>query len=165
MTAVEPLERLRAFLEVEAGTDGWPAIAVQAIALGWATVDLDRAAVDVAAALGIAADRFVDATESSWLGSRCRVASDVLPGAMSLALLEPAREGRLAATLARRGEGPCATWLAMADLPSATAALRLDGIVTSVERPGPFGSERLVLDRPVHGPHRLLVEHAGTIRA
>lgn len=165
MTAVEPLERLLGFLELEAGIDGRWAIGAQQIALGWATVDLDRAAVDLAAALGISADRFVDAPESSALGARCRVASDVLLEERSLVLLEPATEGRLTATLARHDEGPCAIWLAMADLPATTAAMRLEGIGTSVARRGPFGAERLVLDSAVDGPHRLLVEHAGTIPA
>ncbi len=79
--------------------------------------------------------------------------------------LEPNTEGRLAASLARHGEGPAAVWLAVGDLPAAVAGLRSTGVATSVEQPGPLGAERLLLDRSIHGLHRLVVERPGTIRA
>lgn len=117
-------------------------------AIGWATVELDRAASELAGDLGISAAAFLDAPDSLALGGRCRVAADVLPGSLTLVILEPAREGRLAATLARFGEGPAVTWY------------RTDGPVdvrASSPRPGPFGSERLVAGDPIHGPHRILI--------
>lgn len=117
-------------------------------AIGWATVELDRAASELAHALGISPRAFLDALDSLTLGGRCRVAADVLPGALALVILEPATEGRLAATLARFGEGPAATWY--------RTDTRVD-VHASSPRPGPFGSERLVAGDPVHGPHRLLI--------
>ena len=39
----------------------------------------------------------------------------------AIVLLEPSTEGRLAATLARHGEGWCATWLAAVDAPTGQA--------------------------------------------
>ena len=52
------------------------------------------------------------------LGARCRVgrlADRPRDGATLVVLLEPSTEGRLAATLARHGEGWCATWLDVPD--------------------------------------------------
>ena len=165
MTANGTLDRVGALLAAVAGAETVRAIAGRPIALGWATVELDRAAVELGAALGIPAERFLGAAESAALGARCRVARGVLPEGHSLVLLEPATEGLLAATLARSDEGPAAVWLAVTDLASAIATLRVAGVDTSAEGAGPFGPERLVLDGPTRGPHRLAVELAGTIRA
>lgn len=123
-------------------------------AIGWATVDLDRAAADLAPLLRVGA-AFVDAEDCLLLGARCRV-GPAAPGpgtAPFIVLLEPSTEGRLAATLARNGEGWCATWMLERD----------DADVASASRAGPFGPERLVVGDPASGPHRLLVERA-TIR-
>ncbi len=148
MTA-DPLERIREAL-AWAGDDGEP------VAIGWATVELDRAADELAQALGTTSDSFVPAADSSALGARCRVASAALPGGVALAILEPSTEGRLAATLARVGEGPVAVWSRIGqDLARDDPAAR----------PGPFGRERLVPGGSVHGPHRFLIGTAtGTIR-
>ena len=159
-----PLDRISALLAAQADTADVRATAGRVIAVGWATVELDRAAIELGTELGIPADRFLDAPGTATLGARCRMARGVLPDGTSLVLLEPATEGRLAGSLARSDEGPVAVWLVVADLDSALAALRVAGIETSVEHHGPFGAERLVLDRPIHGPYRLLVELAGTIR-
>lgn len=71
-------------------------------ALGWATVDAQR----LAAALGKTLSD--EAHEDPALGATgYRVASASLP----LVLLEPASEGRIAAALARLGEGPVALYL------------------------------------------------------
>jgi hypothetical protein len=125
------------------------------IAVGWATVDLDRAAAELTLLLGLGRDAFVLAEDSVALGARCRVAAGVLPGGLSMAIVEPVTEGRLAATLAKRGEGPAAAW----SIPAA------GGIVSRTHaRPGPFGPERLRPGSPVTGPHRFLIETApGTI--
>lgn len=93
------------------------------------------------------------------------MARHVLPSGVALVLIEPSTEGRLAATLARRDEGPAAVWLAVTSLVGAVNALRAVGVATTVARTGPLGVERLLLDGPIHGPHHLMVELAGTIRA
>jgi hypothetical protein len=134
------------------------------IAVGWATVELDRAAGELAAAFDIGVDRFRPGPRSALLGCVCLIAVGILPGSASLVVLEPDTEGRLAASLARLGEGPTVTWLQTADVSTALGALRAAGIVLSAERDGPLGPERLLVDGPVHGPHRLLVgASAGTI--
>lgn len=134
--------------------------------LGWATVELDRAAASLVGELSLPPQAFDDAADSIALGARCRLARGVLTGGASLVLLEPATEGRLAASLARLGEGPASVWLSVPGLAATVAALRAVGVATSAERSGPFGPERLILGGPVHGPHRLLIRlPAGTIPA
>ncbi|MGH2417616.1 MAG: hypothetical protein ACRDFY_04720 [Candidatus Limnocylindria bacterium] len=70
-----------------------------------ATVDLDRAMTDLAAALG---DDWHDAGEDEVLGARCRRTQ---LGRSMLVLAEPTTEGYAAACLARFGEGPIAVGL------------------------------------------------------
>jgi hypothetical protein len=161
--ALSPLERLDAFLSA---TDALaPALPGIPLALGWATVELERAAIELGAALHIPVDRFGEADDDELLGARCRVASAALPGGRSLVVLEPSTEGRLAATLARVGEGPSAIWLMVDDLSATATAARVVGTAVSLERTGPLGVERLLLGGPIHGPHRLLLGPPGTIRA
>jgi hypothetical protein len=125
------------------------------LALGWATVDLDRAAAELASELGLAVAEFAPAPDSVVLGARCRVASGVLPGGARLAIVEPRTEGRLAAALARHGEGPLVTWARSSD-----ALSRRSGTV----RPGPFGPESFQPSGPPQGPFLLLIEdEPGTI--
>lgn len=115
----------------------------EVVALGWATVDFERAAADHGGALA-PATRFELAPRSEVLGARCLRARTV-PGATVagqamagwLVLLEPDTEGRLAGFLARNGEGWAATWLA----PSSTG-------MSAPARPGPFGPERLMPGSP-----------------
>jgi hypothetical protein len=160
VTALSPLERLDAFL-VAVGSPA-PAIQATPAAAGWATVELDRAVAELAVSIGIPAERFAAADDDELLGARCRVAHRVLAEGRSLVVLEPATEGRLAATLARHDEGPAAIWLATA-VAQATAVPLAALTLTSARR-GPLGTERLLLGGPVHGPHRLLLGPAGTIR-
>jgi len=97
------------------------------LALAWATVDAGRAAAD----LGLAVDpRPRDAA----LG-----ASVVLvPGLpVPTALLEPDIEGRLAAMLARHGEGPVGLY-----------AVRAGPSVGDFPERGPFGPQRLLVFSP-----------------
>ena len=125
------------------------------VALGWATVDLDRAATELASELGFSVAEFLWAPDSIVLGARCRMANGILPGGAGLAILEPRTEGRLAAALARHGEGPLVTWARSSDAPRRRPA--------SV-RPGPFGPERLQPGGPPQGPFLLLIEdEPGTI--
>jgi hypothetical protein len=135
--------------------------------VGWATVDLDRAEAELAEWLaGDAPDPATDAAETI-LGARARRrAADGLPGA-ELALLEPSTEGRVAASLARDGEGPCGLYIRPAGgLAAWTAVARDRGVGTSTIGDGPYGPSLLVLGGPVAGPHLLIVDRpAGTIRA
>ena len=127
-----------------------------ALAIGWATVELDRAVADLAIELGTVPAAFLPAADSVVLGARCRVAYGVLPGSRPLAVLEPNTEGRLAALLARIGEGPAATWTRGAAPGQAGSR--------ETARPGPFGPERLLPGAPAYGPFELLiVGETGTI--
>lgn len=121
------------------------------VAAGWATVELDRAAVELGRLLAPGAT-FEAAPDCLLLGARCRIgrAAGRDAPAPLIVLLEPITEGRLAATLARHGESWCATW--ETDDPGRAP--------TSTERSGPLGPERLVLGGPLGGPHRLLVSAA-----
>jgi hypothetical protein len=110
---------------------------------GWATVELDRAEVEVGNAVGVDL-RFADAERSRLLGARCRRAA--MPDGEWIVLLEPDAESRLAAFLARHGEGWAATW----ETDDAAGA----GI------PGPLGPELLARDQPVRGPFRLILTTA-----
>ncbi len=137
----------------------------EALAVGWATVDIERAATELAPG-----DELVPLGDEALLGARAvRIAAGVEP---ALVLLEPITEGRLAATLARHGEGPAAVWLVPGaaaarrpPLPSATPIPTAAPFTASRAAGGPFGAERLVLGRPVNGPHVLVLEERpGTIR-
>lgn len=131
-------------------TGGWP----EPLAVGWATVELDRAEREVAESLG-GGVRFRPAVGSLLLGASCRVAVPRVRSEPWVVLLEPSTEGRVAASLARHGEGWLAVWFEAAALELADAGALLSG-----PRPGPLGLERLVLGDAVAGPHRLVVEAA-----
>jgi hypothetical protein len=160
----DPVARLVALLDSQLATSGQDLVHDGPYAVGWATVELDRAVAELGAALQVPSGRFVEAPGSASLGARCLAAQGVLRGGVSLALLEPSTEARLAGTLARHGEGPVALWLAVTNLAEAAATLHRAGRPVSQAQVGPFGPERLLLDGPIHGPHRLLVERPGTIR-
>jgi hypothetical protein len=132
---------------------------------GWATVDLDRAAgafeatahgrgpSAVAALPSGAVPTAVEATSSELLGAICRL---VRPrDASEVVLLEPSTEGRLAAGLARHGEGWLVSWLIVD--PAAPGRAAEAGFRLSPEQPGPLGPERLLLGGPRDGPFVLLV--------
>jgi GNAT superfamily N-acetyltransferase len=113
MTAIE---RLQAAM-VEAGLVAPAGSSVEAV--GWATVDRERAALEW---LPLA---FTTAPADEALGAFAACAR--LADGTVLLLLEPSTEGRLAAALARRGEGPVAIWLTGPptdpSLPAAASAL------------------------------------------
>jgi len=116
------------------------------LAVGVATVDLGRAA----AAFPPPAPALPDDT---LLGAHATAT-----GEPRVLLLEPTTEGRLAATLARHGEGPAALYLEVG--PRALAAIR-DRLLALGERAragnGPFGPQVLASTRHPWGPHLLLV--------
>lgn len=120
------------------------------VAVGWATVELDRAVRELAHLLPSGA-RFETAAPSVLLGARCRSARATEAG-LWIVLLEPETEGRLAGRLARSGEGWAATWV----LAGTTGTG--GGQALSAPRPGPFGAERLVVGGPRIAHHRLVVE-------
>jgi hypothetical protein len=127
---------------------GGDALGLPVLAVGWATVDSERAVAELAEH-----GPFEAATDEAILGARCVV--DRRDAGVRLAILEPNTEGRLAATLARHDEGPAVLWVAG---PS-PQDLRL-----STPADGPFGPERLVLGGTLGGRHLLVVERpAGTI--
>ncbi len=133
----------------ESGADGSGA-RLRAIAV--ATIDLARAG---AAFAGVVAELPGDAL----LGAR--VAST---GTLRLVLAEPATEGRLAATLARNGEGPAALYVAVP--PGRLGEIRMH-LVRLGEGPrdgaGPFGPQTLAWVRRPWGPHLLLVADAPAV--
>ena len=74
----------------------------------WATVDTDRALAELGARVGPAV------ANDELLGARVSVVPATTFRAV-LAVAEPITEGRLAATLARHGEGPAGRYVAVAD--------------------------------------------------
>jgi hypothetical protein len=137
-------------------------LGLAAVAIGWATVDLDRAdgQVDRVAALAAAHSAAVSGSPSApdeLLGAQTRLAGDPRDRPR-LVLLEPSTEGRLAASLARRGEGPAALYLAPVGIAfrAGIAHLAAAGIRTRPGR-GPFGEGALVLGRAPGSPLLVLV--------
>jgi hypothetical protein len=122
------------------------------IARGWATVDLDRARVELSEFLRVDA-AFEPVARSVALGARCaRAGAAATDEGDWIVLLEPDTEGRIAASLARHGEGWAATWVvAGPGDPPRTAA---------TASPGPFGPESLEAGAPRAGPFRLWVAPA-----
>jgi hypothetical protein len=139
-----------------AGAGDGTSVQGRTIAVGWATVETERAVDTLAVDLRISPAAFLPAPDSEALGARCLVAPGVLPGGCALVVLETATEGLLAAALARHDEGPRVIWIAPDD-PIDVAAAR----PTS----GPFGPERLLPGPPADGLRRVLVSlPPGTIR-
>ena len=128
-------------------TDDDPVVLV---GLGWATVELERAATELGPWLGDAAPGKASRVEPH-LGARAIVHSGAgLPGTWTV-LLEPATEGPTAASLARDGEGPCALYVRPA---TGLAAVRGAG---GPVRDGPFGRQ-LLLPGEFTGPFRVVTE-------
>jgi hypothetical protein len=152
----EPIaDVLRTALETATArtTDGHDR-AMRLVAIGWATVELDRAQAQLSRALDVDGNVFRRAADSAALGASCRVAEGLLDG-VDLAVVEPSTEGRLAAHLARHGEGPTIAWLADPSRSDEPHAAGTDG---------PFGAERFLPARG-DGLVRLLVAASpGTIR-
>jgi hypothetical protein len=133
----------------------WRVLGEPNVVPGWATVELDRAEAERAptAVASSAERRTEDAPDDELLGARCRlVTRDSHPIEV---LLEPSTEGRLAASLARFGEGPAAAYLLAG--PEAVDLARRAGSVLSAGGRGPLGRQRLVVSGPRWGPHVILV--------
>jgi hypothetical protein len=131
--------------------------------VGWATVELNRAETELDPWLAPrnAEDGGGDgppATEPH-LGARTRLRGAGGLPAGSIVLLEPSTEGRLAASLARDGEGPCVLYLATRKpLRAWLRSARDHGVRASPVRPGPLGPSSLVLGGAIAGPHLILVD-------
>jgi hypothetical protein len=133
----------------------WQAVQPRKVVGGWATVELERAAREVAdtlAALG--RPRLEPASPDSLLGATAHLLR--FPDDKDLLLLEPSTEGLLAGSLARFGEGSVALYLVAG--PEAARVARDAGFTLSAPGGGPLGRERRVLGGPRWGPHLLLVE-------
>jgi hypothetical protein len=121
------------------------------VAIGWATVDLERAAAawpDLS---------FAVAAEDRSLGARASVAR--LPGSLRLVLLEPLSEGRLAAFLARHGEGPSALYLKVPDALGRSPTVSGDRASAPVG--GPFGPQAVLPGGGRDDPQILILFPAG----
>jgi hypothetical protein len=111
------------------------------VAVGWATVDLERAAKEWG-------DDAVEALpEDPQLGARV-----VRLRGARVVLLEPATEGRLAASLARFGEGALAVYLRPPPGAEAGPTPRLGSVAV-----GPFGRQAFVRGLSRFGPHVIVV--------
>jgi len=129
------------------------AVEPRMVITGWATVELDRAELEVAALAHLSGRPGAEAAPATrLLGARCRILR--LAGDRDVLLLEPSTEGRLAGALARFGEGPLALYL-LADAGAPERARRAGFRLTS-ERDGPFGPERLAIAGPRYGPFLVL---------
>jgi hypothetical protein len=134
------------------------------VAVGWATVELDRAAAELTLELGIAAT-FEPAADDAALGARrgwprprCRCPADgrgvcsncrQRVGWPPLLGMARDRPRWLSPAMVRRGDGD----------------RRPHGCGIEVAtRDGPLGPAMLILDAPIPGPYRfLLVDRTGTI--
>jgi hypothetical protein len=127
------------------------------LAIIWATVDRDR----LLAESGWTRTEYLP--DDPFLGASVAV---VRPATGEvLAVVEPVTEGRLAATLARHGEGPAGEYVeAPIPLDAIGRAATAAGLVVGRSATGPFGRSVIVVSGPVTGPHLILVERPpGTI--
>jgi hypothetical protein len=147
------------------------------VGVGWATVELDRAEEQLRTA---GCSGWEPATRDDHLGATARMCHGPGP---RVVLLEPDTEGRLAASLARFGEGVAAVYVGRIELPVAAAAASPaelakaqgpaalgnsadpaalakapDTAALGKMANGPLGPARLVLGRPAWGPHVLVLE-------
>jgi hypothetical protein len=134
--------------------------------IGWATVELERAAADLDAAfqrVGMPKPAWVSGTRDELLGAAAWISREWWPTGASdeppaVVLLEPDTEGRLSAALARAGEGVAAIYLAPRADEGDGARHRIDSRRVGRPSPGPLGSGRLVLARPSWGPHVIVLD-------
>jgi hypothetical protein len=134
---------------------------LQTLAEIWATVELERALADLGhiepGGDGPWSGRDGGVVEDPLLGARVAVVSSGHDGAR-IAVAEPSTEGRLAATLARHGEGPAGRYvLSPVGLEAVRVLAAAAGVTVSRAENGPFGPSVLVV-ASVTGPHLILVE-------
>lgn len=124
------------------------------LAVAWATVELDRAAEELAAALP--GCRFMPGPADPVLGAATLMEIAEPVGRPRFVLVEPSTESLLAATLARFGEGPVGCWVALDPASPSASAIAGTGHV------GPFGPERRAAVPGRFGPHLIVVAAAAT---
>lgn len=94
------------------------------LALGWATIDLERAAEELSATVRAASGPRPapgsGAGHDLTLGARLRAIGRPLDSPFDIVLLEPVTEGPLAAALARRGEGLSVVYVGVSRLGAVT---------------------------------------------
>ena len=141
-----------------AGRDPWLA-GSRVAAIGWATVELERAADELTLAFrraGMPEPAWSPGPRDGLLGGSSWVSREWWPApdgsdGPAIAILEPDTEGRLAASLARFGEGVAAVYL---ESPAGNVERARLGAAVA----GPCGPARLVLARPTWGPHVLVLD-------
>lgn len=127
------------------------AVRPRLVVTGYATVDLERAADD--ALVRDPSIRIDPPTAEPLLGARVAL---VRAGDGTLvALLEPTTEGRLAASLARFGEGPVVLYL-VGDDGALARARAVDGLTLTRAEDGPLGRSALLLGGSLWGPHLIV---------
>jgi hypothetical protein len=114
------------------------------IAVGWATVDVERTEDQLQELAGIT---LVPALRDLLLGARARRAR---VGSLDLFLLEPSTEGKLAGWLARHGEGVAVLYVERERLDERPRSM------TALERPG-----RIDPPRPGVTPYVVVVSPRG----
>jgi hypothetical protein len=154
------LAATREIIRSAAERDPW-LFGLRLAGIGWATVELERAAEELTTSFrraGMPEPRWSPGVRDDLLGSTSWVSHEPWPAEglerpPAIVLLEPDTEGRLAATLARFDEGVAAAYLAPEPGVSRVDATRLG-------RPaaGPLGSSRLVLARPAWGPNVVVLD-------
>jgi hypothetical protein len=118
------------------------------------TVDLERALAE----LGLPPSTVERAVADDILGARV-VIVEREPG-RTVAIAEPTTEGRLAAALARQGEGQVGEYVALpafGSLDDVRQRAREIGIALSSPAAGPFGVGVLVLGGPIGGYQMIVV--------
>jgi len=129
------------------------------VGVGWATVELDRAEAELDPWLEPRVGQGRMDAEEPLLGGRARLRSSGGLPAGTMVLLEPTTEGRLAAALARDGEGPCALYLAPREgLAAWRRAARARHVITGPAQPGPLGPATLLPGGRAAGPHLIVVD-------
>ena len=129
-------------------------IPLRVVGVGWATVELDRAATELHST---GRWEVGPAEPDTLLGATALIGRAAGGGPLAI-LLEPFTEGRLAAFLARHGEAPVALYLAPREGGLAAAVRRLTaaGIGTR-GGDGPLGPAALVIGRAADQPQVVLV--------
>ena len=159
--ADDAADRIRAFAAEAVSAARLPAGAGRLVAVGWATVETDRAIGELADALGIAATSFragpvgpprSGRPASSWM---CHS-----PATSPWPFSSRRPKDASPPALARWDEGPLVAWYAAAD-PGDGPAADVPGIARSRSARNAWSA-----GDPLTGPHRLLVvDGPGTIRA
>jgi hypothetical protein len=147
---------------------GAPAIAgARLLALGWATVDGERAAAMAAGMRWTAVPRDALVGARALLGDAREIGAATWGrwDAAAILLLEPDTEGRVAASLARHGEGPAVLYVGLPVPAVAAARARLARLGVRVASGlGPFGSELAITGTPASGPTLVIVRLPGPRR-